>query len=82
MTRKCFVKMMMSYGYSRNEAVFLAACTNAKGITYSDEYKRELPFLRLKKSINTITAAFNQIVNSAEQFGRAIHESFEKGFSI
>ena len=38
MTRKRFVKLMMSFGYSRNEANSMAQYERKRGIRYEDAY--------------------------------------------
>ena len=64
MTRKRFIKLMMSYGISRNEAVKIAADYNSRNVPYETAYKKEalhrldLTFKRLGKSFASVTAAF------------------------
>lgn len=41
MTRKRFVKLMMGLGYSRNEAVNIAARANRYGVSYADRWAYE-----------------------------------------
>lgn len=46
MTRKRFIKLLISYGIPRNEAVKIAADYNSRNIPYEIAYKR-LIFVRL-----------------------------------
>ena len=39
MTRKRFIKLMMSQGYDRNKAYALAECARKNNITYKNGYK-------------------------------------------
>ena len=67
MTRKRFIKLMMSHGISRNEAVKIAADYNSRNISYEKAYQKEalrrvdLAFKRLGKSFASATAAFKDL---------------------
>ena len=83
MTRKRFIKLLMSKGYSRNEAVKIAADYNSRNIPYETAYIKEVA--RMSKSFITIDtgkfkqgmaeaiAAFNNLASTVNRaFGRGV----------
>ena len=50
MTRKRFIKLLMSHGISRNKAVEIAADYNSRNVPYEIAYKK-LIFVRLAYKI-------------------------------
>ena len=50
MSRKRFIKLLMSYGISRNKAVKMAADYNSRNVPYEIAYKRTI-FVRLDYKI-------------------------------
>lgn len=60
MTRKRFIKLMMSYGVSRNESTEFAAFVRETYGTYKEAYtenKRRLEDFRIEKNIDRIIEA-------------------------
>ena len=83
MTRKRFIKLMMSYGISRNEAVKIAADYNSRNIPYETAYKKEVarrskPFItidtgKLKQGVAEAIAALNNLASAVNRaFGRGV----------
>ena len=80
MTRKRFIKLLMSRGYSRNEASNIAADTRSCGMGYSNAYKAEQVALaaRIKLKEIDITAvcdAIRNIVDMATKVACAISKA-------
>ena len=65
MTRKRFVKLLMSYGCSRNEAVFFANSALVNHRSYMQEHARISSWLKLQQSCRVFTRSF---VSWASQF--------------
>lgn len=57
MTRKRFIKLLMSQGYSRNEAVALAAQVPGSGQSYAETYIRADIYNRLVKNFDHLGEA-------------------------
>lgn len=89
MTRKRFIKLLMSKGYSRNEAAALAAEVPGSGQSYVETYIRADIYNRLvnnfpdvaeeaqrmAEGLTKIVQAFAAGVNA---FGKAVREEMEK----
>ena len=75
MTRKRFIKLLMSHGISRNEAVKIAADYNSRNIPYDTAYARErtkpcgctFDIGSLKQAVATAAAAFSDFALSAKK---------------
>ena len=76
MTRKRFIKLMMSYGNSRNKAVKIAAEYNSRNVPYKTAYANEsnlkpvnYSFIAegLSKGIAAATAAFSDLASAAKK---------------
>lgn len=82
MTRKRFIKLLMSHGISRNEAVKTAAEYNSRNIPYETAYVREtrklMPCItfdtgKFKQGVAEAVAAFSNLVSAVNRaFGRGI----------
>lgn len=67
MTRKRFIKLLMSHGISRNKAVEIAADYNSRNVPYKKAYKATglaRTLMDLGKSFAPVTAAFNGLNSS------------------
>lgn len=53
MTRKRFIKLLMSYGYRRNAAQLIAESVNKRKLPY----KNAIKFYRLKNALGNISKA-------------------------
>ena len=82
MTRKRFIKLMMSYGISRNEAVKTAAAYNSLNIPYETAYVKEVAGM-LKSCISFDIGEFKQAIAKAtvaiNDFSSAIKRTFGRG---
>ena len=67
MTKKRFVKLLMSYGVQRNNAYKLARLYNIKGCCYARAFYR---FIIMRK----LTRSFMMVADSAESAKRAVDE--------
>ena len=82
MTRKRFIKLLMSYGISRNEAVAIAADYNSRNVPYETAYARErtkpcgcitFDTGSFKQGIAAAAAAFSDFVSTAKRaFARGV----------
>ncbi len=70
MTRKRFVKQLMSVGMQRNEANEIALCCNLKGVPYQKALTCEIP----KYNLREVSKAFSLFTSSIKQ----VTESFKK----
>ena len=73
MTRKRFIKLLMSHDISRNEAVEIAADYNSRNIPYATAYVREtrklMPCItidtgKLKQGVAAAGAAFRNLASA------------------
>ena len=67
MTRKRFIKLLMSHGASRNEAVELANYYNRRNIPYKRAYERNKRLMAVRlacKRINSAIGAFGRYLTS------------------
>lgn len=69
MTRKRFVKLLMSKGYSRNTAVGVAGAAKMEGgsISYNDLYKRKLLVFYGARDITSAVIDFSVSVKTAAE---------------
>lgn len=76
MTRKRFIKLLMSYGTSRNEAVKIAEDYNSRNVPYKTAYANEsnlkpvnYSFIAegLSKGIAAAAAAFSNLASAAKR---------------
>lgn len=76
MTRKRFIKLLMSYGNSRNKAVKIAADYNSRNVPYKRAYENEsmlkpigYSFIAegLSKGIAAATAALSDFASAAKR---------------
>lgn len=81
MTRKRFIKLLMSHGISRNKAVKIAADYNSRNIPYETAYVRETR--KLIPCITFDTGKFKQGVAEAitaiNGFSSAVKRAFGRG---
>lgn len=61
MTRKRYIKLCMSRGYSRNEAQALASLVRSEGLSYADAFDEDC-------------ATAGAVLPSFEDFARAVQE--------
>lgn len=54
MTRKRYIKLLMSRGYDRNEAQRKAAQVRKSGLSYREAYMKDCRWLTLTGSINNL----------------------------
>lgn len=81
MTRKRFVKLLMSKGCSRNQAVEIAAYYNYSNIPYKRAYLMETPMLiafAAKRSIEAFAAMCKPLKNIADSFANAMNDAFNE----
>lgn len=87
MTRKRFIKLLMSYGIQRNAAEAMARMYAASGMPYAEAIKE--PAVQWLKARGSLTAAINCIadawhevwesaVRAVNQFAAALDEAIEK----
>lgn len=82
MTRKRFIKLLMSHGISRNKAVKIAADYNSRNVPYETAYVREtrklMPCItfdtgKFKQAVAVASAAFSDFASAAKRaFGRGV----------
>ena len=81
MTRKRFIKLLMSHDISRNEAVKIAADYNSRNVPYETAYVRETR--KLMPCITFDTGKFKQSVAVAiaalNDFSSAVKRAFGNG---
>ncbi len=90
MTRKRFIKLCMSKGYSRNTANLLASKAQENGMCYVTAWQQAKSASQLIRSIDwdaianalyPITEAFHEMIIAAgkaiKEFGSRIQEAFE-----
>lgn len=82
MTRKRFIKLLMSHGISRNEAVKIAADYNSRNIPYKTAYVKEVA-RKTKPRILIDTEKFAKAVTAAnvalKEFSSAVKRAFGRG---
>lgn len=82
MTRKRFIKLLMSHGISRNKAVKIAADYNSRNVPYETAYVREtrkvMPRItfdtgKFKQAVAVASAAISDFASAAKRaFGRGV----------
>jgi len=77
MTRKCFVKLLMSNGYSKNEAMSMAIAVQKRKTSYSEEYPR----LVLRKSIIESVASFTHALQETSRQFSILGQKLKMMFS-
>lgn len=93
MTRKRFIKLLMSYGLQRNAAQLRADMVQARGLTYEEAYaefitEAENIYTKIADAISNIVdaaaAAAQEIVNvisaavNSEEFQKALQQTRER----
>lgn len=85
MTRKRFVKLCMSQGYSRNAANQIAMKANSEGKKYDEAYETVLASMDLMDAlIPSLSKAIEQATKVIKKMATAISEgvaAFSKAFS-
>lgn len=76
MTKKRFIKLLMSQGASRNEARMLAYWYNLRGISYADAYSKER--LRHSIHISAMIDAFKNGILQVAEAARLMGEALKK----
>ena len=82
MTRKRFIKLLMSRGLQRNEAQKKAEEYNSKNVSYSDAYMHfcvSVSFANLAKSFNNVGECIRKATAGLAKLGKALKEINERG---
>ena len=68
MTRKRFIKLSMSAGFSRNKANLIAWCCRQQGFSYSKYYDRYLkPRIAFSCSCKKLNSSFSELEKTAKK---------------
>lgn len=71
MTRKRFIKLMESLGYSRNEAKELAIRANRYGVSYTDRWAYEMsPWGSMKRACRQVGKAGKKAITALQRMAR------------
>lgn len=79
MTRKRFVKLMMSRGYSRNEAKEVALSVMQSGKSYAEVYLNISSLYELPESMTVLSERINMAVNVICEGMRKLANAFAEG---
>ena len=80
MTRKRFVKLLMSKGCSRNQAVARAEFYNYNHVPYKTAYLRETPWIiayAAKRLTEAFTLSCRPLADILASFGNAMNDAFD-----
>ena len=80
MSRKRFIKLLMSCDKQRNEAQTIAKLYNARGLSYKNAYTDflllhgfEISFKKLSKSVNAFGENFKKAAAQAQKLAAALN---------
>ena len=72
MTRKRFIKLLMSQGVSRNNAVTIAYCWNLRGVPYERAYRNFLLNHSVKKAFSRLGEAICKVGVSQKELSKSL----------
>ena len=80
MTRKRFVKLLMSKGYSRNEAVAMAEYYNYNNVPYKTAYLMESPRV-VAFAAKSLTEAFAAMCRPLKDIAASFADAMKDAFN-
>lgn len=72
MTRKRFIKLLMSYGYQRNDAHYIAAKVQKDKRTYAEAFKWYYTPIRISCCIDAMTTSLKRMAKAMQKWARTI----------
>lgn len=73
MTRKRFIKLLMSYGYQRNDANYIAAKVQKDKRTYANAIKWYCVPIRISCCADAMTTSLKRMAKAMQDFARTIN---------
>lgn len=80
MTRKRFKKLLMSYGYSRNDAEWLAERPKVLGISYQTYWDDNMPMFTVNLGLHQIKQTWQKIGKTTHSVMQAIEACWRGAF--
>lgn len=77
MTRKRYIKLLMSRGYDRNEAQWKAEQVRKSGLSYREAYMKDCRWLTLTGSINNLAENLQEQIRKIGKIACAVSSGLQ-----